>query len=119
MASKDAFKEFVKARPVLADYVNKGDMTWQKFYEMYDLYGEDRSIWDKYQTFAASTSNGTNLNKLSDLVKNVDMDSIQSHINTAQKALGFIQDLTTKDASKIISPKGPITPRPINKFFED
>lgn len=46
------------------------------------------------------------------------MDSVQKHINTAQKALGLVQELTGKSttASAI---KGPVTPRPINKFFED
>jgi hypothetical protein len=118
MDRKEEFRSFVKTNPALADYVNKGNMTWQKFYEMYDLYGEDRSIWDKYKTFAANPTQNS-INKLSDLVKNVDMDSIQKHVNTAQKALGFIQDLTTKDASSIVKPKGPVSPRPINKFFED
>ena len=53
------------------------------------------------------------------MVKNVDMDSIQKHINTAQKALGFISELTTKNASPTSIAKGPTTPRPLNKFFED
>ena len=52
-------------------------------------------------------------------VKNVDVDSIQKHINTAQKALGFISDLTTKNQTPSVSPKGPLNPRPLNKFFED
>lgn len=47
------------------------------------------------------------------------MDSIQKHINTAQKALGFISDLTTKNQTPSVSPKGPLNPRPLNKFFED
>ena len=41
------FKSFVRERPSLANYVNKNEMTWQKFYEMYELYGANNSIWDK------------------------------------------------------------------------
>jgi hypothetical protein len=114
MTKKEEFKEFVRTKPELADYVNSGEMTWQKFYEMYDLYGTDRGVWDKF-----NKTNGPSLNGLKDLVKNVDLNSIQNHINTAQKALGFIQELTGKGAVGKALPKGPAVPRPINKFFED
>ncbi len=116
MTKKEEFKEFVKTKPELADYVNKGEMTWQKFYELYDLYGNDRSIWSK---FGKMLPNNSSLSGLTDLVKNIDLNSIQSHINTAQKALGFIQELTSKNAAGNIISKGPTVPRPINKFFED
>ena len=46
--SVDSFKMFVRKNPNLIKYVNNNEMTWQKFYEMYDLYGEDNSIWNKY-----------------------------------------------------------------------
>ncbi len=118
MSKKEEFKAFVKTRPELIDYVNKGDMTWQKFYEMYDLYGDDRNVWNKFSK-VPSTVQSPSLSGLTDLVKNIDLNSIQSHINTAQKALGFIQDLTTKNAAGKIITKGPTVPRPINKFFED
>ena len=48
MTKVDNFKEFVKKNQVLVTYVKENKMTWQKFYELYDLYGEDNSIWDKY-----------------------------------------------------------------------
>ena len=48
--SKEDFKAFVRTKPELANYVTSGDMTWQKFYELYDIYGEDNTIWDKYTT---------------------------------------------------------------------
>ena len=90
-------------------------MTWQKFYEIYDLYGEDNSVWDKY---LERKSEEKGFNKINDLIKNVDLNSIKEHISTAQKALDFVQELTSKDnvskAAKIVS-----TPRPLNKFFED
>ena len=43
--SKSEFKEFVKNNPRLLTYVNKNEMSWQKFYEMYDMYGSDNEVW--------------------------------------------------------------------------
>ncbi len=119
MANKEEFKEFVKTKPELIEYIKNGQMTWQKFYEMYDLYGKDRSVWDKFSKIPDSNISNASLNKLTDIVKNIDMESIQNHINTAQKALGFIQELTTKTPQTPNISKGPTVPRPINKFFED
>ena len=45
---KEEFKEFVKKNPKLISYVKSNEMSWQKFYELYDLYGEDENIWKDY-----------------------------------------------------------------------
>lgn len=42
------FKEFVKKNPSLLKFVREEKMTWQKFYEIYDLYGESNDIWNEY-----------------------------------------------------------------------
>lgn len=108
----EEFKKFVKTKPSLIDYVKRGDTTWQSLYEIYDLYGENSDIWDKY------SDRNIDIKKISNIVKNVDVDSIKSHINTAQKAIDFIGDLTKKNPTDIIN-KVPVTERPLNKFFED
>ncbi len=117
----EAFKNFVKTKPELISYVQNGKMTWQKFYELYDLYGEDESVWNKYiLNDRAGVSDGINM--ITNMVKNVNVDSIKSHINTAQKAIDFVQDLTKKNPTPDIANnlnKGPVSPRPLNKFFED
>ena len=46
--SKESFKEFVKKNPRLIKYVKNNEMTWQKFYEIYDIYGEDKNAWSEY-----------------------------------------------------------------------
>ena len=48
MAKIDEFKEFVKKNPKLVKYVKTGESNWQKFYEIYDLYGEDNEAWKDY-----------------------------------------------------------------------
>lgn len=121
----EAFKNFVRTKPELIKYVQSGEMTWQKFYELYDLYGDDKNIWDKYILDDRETDRSTvtdSISKITNMVKSVDVDSIKSHINTAQKAIDFVQDLTKKNPTPQITDslnKGPVSPRPLNKFFED
>ena len=49
MSKKDLFKAFVRSNPNLVNYVSTGEYTCQKFYEMYDIYGENSNIWNKYK----------------------------------------------------------------------
>ena len=118
---QEEFKNFVRTKPELIKYVQNGEMTWQKFYELYDLYGTDESIWNKYILRDRSGVEDS-ISKITNMVKNVNMDSIKSHINTAQKAIDFVSDLTKKNPTSNIAEnltKGPVSPRPLNKFFED
>ena len=115
MSKKEEFKAFAKAHPQLIKSVHSKDSSWQELYEIYDIYGDDDRAWKNYLKKDNSTSS---LNNFSDIVKKIDMDSVQKHINTAQKALGLVQELTGKSTPSVAS-KGPVTPRPINKFFED
>ena len=60
--AKDDFKRFVRSHPDLIQYVNDGSMSWQKFYEMYDIYGENSNVWDKYNNMRTSTETITDTN---------------------------------------------------------
>ena len=118
---QEEFKNFVRTKPELIKYVQNGEMTWQKFYELYDLYGTDESIWNKYILRDRSGVEDS-ISKITNMVKNVNVDSIKSQINTAQKAIDFVSDLTKKNPTSNIAEnltKGPVSPRPLNKFFED
>lgn len=110
MDKKTSFKEFVSHHPELITFVKNKESTWQDFYEIYDIYGEDENAWNKY-------FNNTNdsIGELTNLFKNVNMDNVQKHINNAQKAVSLIQELTNKSTPNIVSK----TPRPITKFFGD
>lgn len=118
---QEEFKNFVRTKPELIKFVQNGEMTWQKFYELYDLYGNDEKVWNKYILDERSPVEDS-ISKITNMVKNVNVDSIKSHINTAQKAIDFVTDLTKKN--DVSNPaqnlaKGPVSPRPLNKFFED
>lgn len=110
--SKEDFKNFIKTKPELSNYVNNGEMTWQKFYELYDLYGEDEKVWSQYQSKKETR-------KITDIIGNIDVDSLQKHIENAQKALSFFTELSTKDSVSDSLSETPNIDRPITKFFGD
>ncbi len=114
MNNIEDFKLFVKKHPNLINYVKNNEMTWQKFYEIYYLYGEDDKIWNSY----INTNNTTNKHSLSDLIemaKNIDVEKVQSGITSLQKALGLVNDLFTKDNK----PNNNYRPRPLYRSFDD
>lgn len=132
---KEEFKEFVRKNPKLISYVKTNEMTWQKFYEMYDLYGEDETAWGEYLkkedtqvTQNNETSTASNIAKagiagltLSEVVnwfKGVDLDGLQESIGSVQRVLGVVQDFSKKDDTKVSS-KATYKPRPLYKHFED
>ena len=50
MDKKEEFKRFASLHPSLIKHIKNKSMTWQKFYEMYDMDGENSIIWDPYRT---------------------------------------------------------------------
>ena len=122
MSKKEEFKEFIRSKPELVEYIKNKEMTMQKFYEIYDVYGSDENAWKPYERNRtnSSSSDGFSINKITNIMKNINVDELQKHINTAQKALGVVEDLTSKGTNNIGNiVKGPLTSRPLNKFFED
>ena len=122
MSKKEEFKEFIRNKPQLVEYIKSDEMTMQKFYEIYDVYGSDENAWKPYERNRtnSSSSDGFSINKITNIMKNINVDELQKHINTAQKALGVVEDLTgkgTKGLENVV--KGPLSSRPLNKFFED
>lgn len=122
MAGKESFKEFVKKNPKLITFVKKGDMTWQKFYEIYDLYGEETSAWEEYlqdnePKELAATTTGFGIGEILAWLKNINLDSLQEGVNNLQRVVGVISDLGNKDEKTEI--KEEYKPRPIYKHFED
>ncbi len=122
---KDEFKEFVKNNPQLIKYVRNNEMTWQKFYEMYDLYGDKEEAWSTYlkkeekvETKAGKTAiAGLTLSEVVNWFKNVDLDGLQEGIGNVQRVLGVVQDFSKKDNTSDSKPA--YKPRPLYKHFED
>lgn len=117
MNGKEEFKEFVKNNPRLIKYVRSGEKTWQNFYEIFSLYGNDSDVWKDYLDFSDKTINKeTSSLDLFSWLKTIDLDSIQNGVASIQRVLGVFQDLSNNDSSSI---KEDYKPRPIYKHFED
>lgn len=122
MASIEEFKGFVNKNPRLITYVKKGEMTWQKFYELYDLYGESDAAWKSYLTGESkeveAATTGFGVGEIVSWLKNINLDSLQEGVNSLQRVVGVLQDLGSKDNSET-NTKEEYKPRPIYKHFED
>lgn len=122
MAKMDDFKSFVKKNPNLINYVKNDTMSWQKFYELYDLYGEDENIWGEYLGSRNASSNKVEKKSTSrfsdilDMAKNIDANKLQDSISSVQKAIGLIGDMFIKDKG---TDTNAYTPRPIYRKFDD
>lgn len=122
MDKKEEFKAFVKENPRLIKYIKNGEMTWQKFYEIYDIYGKDENAWKDYLTagvasVAATSASAFSFNDMINWVKGIDLDSVQSGIGNLQRVIGMVQDLTAKDSTEV--KKEEYKPRPLYKHFDD
>ena len=120
----DSFKDFVRNNSYLIGYIKRGEKTWQDFYELYDIYGEDESSWNKFLDNNESKNTRTNnvgnrTNYIEDMVRiarNIDVDKVQEGITSLQKTLGLFGDLfnnTTNSSNKEYNP------RPLYRRFED
>ena len=123
MAKIDNFKLFVKNNPNLITYLKNNTMSWQKFYELYDLYGEDNNVWNEYlnkdTTVNTTKTESKKSNKFSDILdmaKNLDTNKLQDGISSVQKAIGLIGDILVKDKKPDAST---YNPRPIYRRFDD
>lgn len=119
--SKESFKLFVRKNPNLTKFVNRGEMTWQKFYEMYDMYGEDNNVWKSYletedtKNTTSSLLGDTSLKELFNVVKKIDLETVRRGVDGLQKAVQLIQDISSNKTP----PQSNYQRRPMYKYFED
>ena len=116
MGKIEEFKLFVKKNPSLLKYVKNNEMTWQKFYEMYDMYGESNDIWNDYikKEEVIETASTVGALDIINWLKNIDLDKMQESINSVGRVLGVLEDL-----GKNSETKPEYKPRPLYKHFED
>ena len=123
----DAFKTFVRKNPSLIKYVRTGEMDWQKFYEIYDLYGEEESAWNSYikkETTVSSNPPSAESKNITEgllgmvsLLKGIDLNTVQNGVSSLQRVVGLLQELGSKTPKEEVKPA--YKPRPIYKHFED
>ena len=122
MDKKEEFKRFASLHPSLIKHIKNKSMTWQKFYEIYDLYGEDKEAWKEYLNVetatatAAAATTAIGVGEIFNWLKNINLDSFQLGISNLQRVIGLVQDLSSKDDTK---PNKEYKPRPMYKHFED
>jgi len=130
---KERFKIFVRNHPVLVNHVRNKKMTWQQFYELYDLYGEDNSVWDTFLNDASVNNNGdrssvvsnnsTNpnlVNSLKDfmkLFKGIDLNTVQKALGSIDKAIETFKGIGLTDSNN--DNRNTYEERPKYKYFED
>ena len=120
MSKLEEFKGFVKENPRLIKYVRNNEMSWQKFYEIYDLYGNDSSAWKEFLSDEKKEVKDINIDSSakSDLIswiKGIDLESVREGVNSLQRVIGVMQDFgSSKDIQK-----EEYKPRPLYKHFED
>ena len=118
----EEFKAFVRNKPELIKFVQSGEMTWQKFYEIYDIYGDEADVWKKYlssdseEKVINSATSSIGFTDFINWLKTVNLDGLQEGIDNVQRVLGIFQDFAKKDNS---FKENEYKPRPIYKNFED
>lgn len=124
--SKENFKNFVRNNPSLAKYVNNNDISWQKLYETYELYGENNDVWSNFINNTngdrgASKVTKTNeiaFKELVNMVKNIDLEKVRNGIEGVQKAISLVQDLGFGGGNNN-NTKPQYEARPLYQHFDD
>lgn len=109
--SKESFKSFARNNPELATIVLENKASWQQLYELYEIYGEDNEIWNKYLIKKINTTDLISLKDIFDALKNVDLKTFQEGINNIQKTISLIQSLGIGNNN--------YEPKPLYKRFEE
>ncbi len=113
---KEEFKKFVRGKPELIDYVTNNKMTWQQFYEIYDLYGENNSIWNNFKKKDGNENNNISktIKDFLNLFKGIDAKKIQSTLTSINKVLDTFREINDSNSNT-----NSYEERPKYKYFED
>ena len=98
MDKKEEFKRFIKDKEFLIDKVNKGETSWQKLYEIYDIYGEDANVFKEEKKDTAKDNKTTNLLKA---FEDIDVNKINENLDGVRKILAVLGEFTKKDDTKV------------------
>ena len=121
MKSKEEFKEFIKKNPSFADSVKSGLTSWQELFELYSLYDENSNVWDKYkrkEEVVEDVASSLSLASIINSLKGINLDSFQNNLESIQKAVSFLEELTKKDEKKEKNNKT-FKDENIDRFYSD
>lgn len=111
--SKETFKLFALKHPELASSVLKSKTSWQKLYEIYDIYGEESTVWSQFFT---ETPVKEPLKDLFQTFKNLDMEQVQKGVTSLQKTIGLLQDIGLNSTTAV---RPQYEPKPLYTYFDD
>ena len=127
---KEKFKIFVRNHPILINYVQNKKMTWQQFYELYDLYGEDNNVWhnfldndtnnDRNSNNISTSSNNNLIGTIKDfmgLFRGIDVNTVQKTLTSLDKAIDAFKGISNDNLNS--SRNDNYEERPKYKYFED
>ena len=107
MSKLDEFKIFIKDKKFLIDKVHNNEISWQKLYETYDIYGPEHEIFkEKIVTPKPSsllTKDG--LASALSVIKNVDLEKVSSGLENVKKVVGAIQEITKPITKEVNVPE--------------
>ncbi len=119
MDKKEAFKNFLKRNKDLSKLVNEGKTTYQKLFETFDIYGEEKSVWDDLLKGTKKESSSNFKDILSNL-KNIDLDKLEENVGSLEKALGFLEEIISSRSEKKEEKKEKrAKSTEIERFFDD
>jgi len=98
MDKKEEFKAFIRNKEFLIDKVNRGETTWQKLYEIYDLYGESASVFNESRKEEEVRENKAN--NLLKAFEDIDVNKINENLEGVRKILAVLGEFTRKDDAK-------------------
>ena len=98
MDRKEEFKKFIRDKEFLIDKVNNGETTWQKLYEIYDLYGENAKV---FKQEIKEDSKDNKANNILKAFEGIDVNKINDNLEGLRKILAVVGEFTRKDDTKV------------------
>ncbi|MBO0994252.1 YlbD family protein [Bacillus sp. SD088] len=96
------FKDFIQQNPHLIKAVRREEYTWQELFEDWYLLGEDDPKWKTESTGKTENSekkdedSKLSLSQITKIIKNMDGNQLQHHIQQLSQAIGTVQGVLTQ-----------------------
>ena len=102
MNKLDEFKNFVKENKFLIDKVHNKEVSWQKLYETYDIYGPTHELFKK-EIIKKNSQNILSKEGIANAInifKDIDLDKLSNSLDSLKKVVGTIQEITRPETSE-------------------